>query len=290
MSGAASFPHRFPYRLVATDLDGTLLRSDDTISQRTRDALVAAQAAGAEHIVVTGRSVAGTRHILDDLGYRGLAVCGQGAQLYHAGEHRLLTSVTLDRAVARHAVERLEAGLGPVAVAANRDGVDGEIVMDGRFEAVVHSGFRGADRAPLTVEEIDRTRLFAEPLIKLYVQCPGLSDDELASAARALVGTAVTVVISGRDLVEMLPLGLTKATGLSLAARRLGVKASETIAFGDMPNDIPMLTWAAHGVAMADAHPEVLAVADEITGGNDADGIARTLEPLLRPVRPDASA
>lgn len=281
-----SLPRRFPYRLVATDLDGTLLRGDHTISQRTRDALVAAQAAGAEHLVVTGRGVASTRHILDDLGYRGLTVCGQGAQLYHAGEHRLLTSVTLDRAVARYALERLETGLGPVAVAVNRDGLDGEIVMDGRFEAVVHSGFRGGDRVPLSTAEVDRTALFAEPVIKLYVQCPGLTDDELASAARGLVGDSVTIVVSGRDLVEMLPLGLTKATGLSLAARRLGVKASETIAFGDMPNDIPMLLWAAHGVAMADAHPEVLAIADEITAGNDADGIAKTLEPLFSPVPP----
>ena len=79
---------RFPHRLIATDLDGTLLRSDDTISQRTRDALAAATAAGAVHIVVTGRAVPWTRHILDDLGYDGLAVCGQGAQVYHAGEHR----------------------------------------------------------------------------------------------------------------------------------------------------------------------------------------------------------
>lgn len=75
----------FPYKLVATDLDGTLLRPDDTVSERTREALAAATAAGAAHIVVTGRSVAWTRHVLDDLGYEGIAVCGQGAQVYHAG-------------------------------------------------------------------------------------------------------------------------------------------------------------------------------------------------------------
>ena len=91
----------FPYKLVATDLDGTLLRDDHTVSARTREALAAATAAGAAHIVVTGRAVPWTRHILDDLGYQGLAVCGQGAQVYHAGEHRLLTSLTLDRQLAR---------------------------------------------------------------------------------------------------------------------------------------------------------------------------------------------
>jgi hydroxymethylpyrimidine pyrophosphatase-like HAD family hydrolase len=79
----------------------------------------------------------------------------------------------------------------------------------------------------------------------------------------------------------MLPLGLIKAKGLALAARRLGAPAGETIAFGDMPNDVPMFGWAAHGVAMANAHPELLAVADEVTASNDADGIAAVLERLL---------
>ncbi|MDT0342065.1 HAD family hydrolase [Streptomyces litchfieldiae] len=279
-----ALPHRFPYRLVATDLDGTLLRGDETISPRTRAALAAAQAAGAHHIVVTGRSVAWTRHILDDLGYRGLAVCGQGAQLYHAGEHRLLTSVTLDRALARGVVARLEAELGPLALAANRDGLDGDIAMDERFRAAVGDAYRGrGEDNPYPTDAPDRTALFEQPLIKLYIQRTGLSDDELAAAARSLVGELVEVVVSGENLVEVLPLGLTKATGLALAARRLKVTAGETIAFGDMPNDIPMLKWAAHGVAMGGAHPDLLAVADEVTAGNDADGIAEVLEPLLRP-------
>lgn len=84
-TGATSATGPFPYKLVATDLDGTLLRSDESVSERTREALAAVTAAGAAHIVVTGRAVPWTRHILDDLGYEGLAVCGQGAQVYDAG-------------------------------------------------------------------------------------------------------------------------------------------------------------------------------------------------------------
>lgn len=265
----------FPYRLVATDLDGTLLGTEEAISQRTRDALVAAQAAGAAHIVVTGRGVPWTRYILDDLGYTGLAVCGQGAQLYDAGEHRLLTSVTLDRAVAQQVVKRLELSLGPLSIAGSRDGLNGEVLVDEHY--------RRDDSGRLSsLPYTDRAHLWAEPLIKLYIQHPSMTDDELATAARDLVGGAVGVVVSGSGIVELLPLGLTKATGLALAGRRLGVKGAETIAFGDMPNDIPMFAWAAHGVAMADAHPELIAVADEVTAGNDADGIAKVLERLLR--------
>ncbi|SFL64853.1 HAD family hydrolase [Streptomyces pini] len=263
----------FPFRLVATDLDGTLLRSDDTVSARTRDALAAATAAGAAHIVVTGRAVPWTRHILDELGYDGLAVCGQGAQVYHAGEHRLLTSVTLDRQQARLAVEKIETETGPLALAASRDGLDGEVLLGPGYRPV-------GERLP-AVTGTDPDELWAEPLNKLYIQRPGLDDDVLADAARRIAGDLVSVVMAGEGIVELLPLGLSKARGLAIAARRLGRSATTTIAFGDMPNDIPMFAWAAHGVAMADAHPELLAVADEVTESNDADGIAVVLERLL---------
>ncbi|WP_030559775.1 HAD family hydrolase [Streptomyces aureocirculatus] len=263
----------FPYPLVATDLDGTLLSPDDTISARTRDALAAATAAGAAHIVVTGRSVAWTRHILDDLGYRGIAVCGQGAQVYHAGEHRLLTSVTLDRQLAGLALAKIEAEVGPLALAASRDGLDGKVLVGPGY--VVQEG-------PLPfVPFTDVADLWAAPLNKVYVQHPGLDDDALAAVARETAGDLVGVTMAGEGIVELLPLGLTKATGLSIAARRLGVQAAGTIAFGDMPNDIPMFAWAAHGVAMANAHEDLKAVADEVTSSNEEDGIARVLERLL---------
>ncbi|GHH69978.1 hydrolase [Streptomyces sulfonofaciens] len=266
-------PAAFPYRLLATDLDGTLLRSDGTVSDRTRAALAAATSAGAAHIVVTGRAVPWTRYILDDLGYRGLAVCGQGSQVYDAGAHRLVTSVTLDRRLAAHALERIEAGTGPLALAASRDGVEADVLVGPGYR--VHEG-------PLPVTPFtDRSELWSAPLNKLYLQHPRLSDDELARAARAAAGDLVSVTMAGEGIVELLPLGLSKATGLSLAARRLGVRRADTLAFGDMPNDVPMFAWAAHGVAMANAHPDLLAVADQVTAGNDEDGVALVLEDLL---------
>ncbi|WP_448316913.1 HAD family hydrolase [Streptomyces sp. CO7] len=267
-------PSSFPYRLIATDLDGTLLRSDDTISGRTRDALAAATAAGAAHIVVTGRGVPWTRHVLDDLGYRGIAVCSQGGQVYDAGAGRLLTSVTLDRRIAELALAKIEAETGPLFVAAARDGLDGNVLVSPGYRSVGH-----LPAEPLT----DPADLWAAPLSKLYIQHPTMGDDELTETAQRVAGGFVTVVMAGAGIVELLPLGLSKATGLSLAARRLGVKAAETIAFGDMPNDIPMFRWASWGVAMADAHDEVKAVADEVTTSNDADGIAVVLERLLAP-------
>ncbi|MEV4975753.1 HAD family hydrolase [Streptomyces scopuliridis] len=272
-SSALSSGPSFPYRLVATDLDGTLLREDGTVSGRTREALAAVTAAGAAHIIVTGRAVPWTRHILDDLGYEGLAVCGQGAQVYHAGEHRLLTSLTLDRQLAGLALAKIEGEVGPLALAVSRDGLDGDVL--------VGPGYRLQEGPLPTVLVDDRAELWSAPLNKVYIQHPELDDDALAQAARATVGSLVDVVMAGAGVVEILPLGLSKATGLSLAARRLGVKAADTIAFGDMPNDIPMFGWARHGVAMSNAHDELKAVADEVTASNEDDGIALVLEKLL---------
>ncbi|KAF4406045.1 HAD family hydrolase [Streptomyces lycii] len=261
-----------PYRLIATDLDGTLLRRDETVSWRDRDALAAAAAAGAAHIVVTGRAVPWVRHVLDDLDYNGLAVCGQGAQVYHAGEHRLLTSVTLDRQVAGLALAKIEAETGPLLLAASRDGLDGEVL--------VGPGYREPGGMLPSVAFRDPEEIWAAPLNKIYIQHPRLDDDQLAAAALAAAGGLVGVTMAGPGTVELLPLGLTKATGLSLAARRLGLGPADTIAFGDMPNDIPMFDWAAHGVAMGNAHHQLKAVADEITGSQEEHGIAVVLERL----------
>lgn len=273
-SASAASPSAFPYRLVATDLDGTLLGEDHAVSARTRDALAAATEAGAAHIIVTGRAVPWTRSILDDLGYDGLAVCGQGAQVYHAGEHRLLTSVTLDRQVAVLALSKIEAEVGPLALAASRDGLDGDVLIG--------PGYKVQDGPLPALFLDDPAEMWTAPINKVYIQHPSLSDDALAKVAQETVGGMVAVVMAGPGVVEILPLGLSKATGLSLAARRLGVTAADTIAFGDMPNDIPMFGWARHGVAMANAHERLKAVADEVTASNDEDGIAVVLERLLQ--------
>ncbi|GGX79067.1 hypothetical protein GCM10010515_53520 [Streptomyces fructofermentans] len=181
--------------------------------------------------------------------------------------------MTLDRQLAGLALAKIEAEVGPLALAASRDGIDGDVLVGPGYRV------RGLLQAvPFT----DVAELWAAPLTKMYIQHHRLTDDELASAARAAAGGLVNVVMAGEGIVEILPLGLSKATGLSLAARRLGVKAAETIAFGDMPNDIPMFAWSAHSVAMANAHDELKAVADEVTASNEEDGIAVVLERLLR--------
>ncbi len=111
--------------LIATDLDGTLLRGDDTLSHRSLAALARAERAGARHLVVTGRPAPRVRSLLDDLGCTGLAVCGQGAQVYDAAAHRMLWSVRLDRELAETALGKIEAEVGRCTPRSTRTGSTG---------------------------------------------------------------------------------------------------------------------------------------------------------------------
>ncbi|MFI2544478.1 HAD family hydrolase [Streptomyces rochei] len=264
---------RTAYSLVATDLDGTLLRGDDTVSDRSLAALARVAGAGARHLVVTGRPAPRVRSLLERLGCTGLAVCGQGAQVYDAGAHRMLWSVTLDRELAETALGKIEAEVGQVHAAVDQDGVDGLTLIE--------PGYLMPHPTLPAVRVDRRDELWATPISKVLLRHPELSDDELAATARAVVGSLATVTMSGPGTVELQPCGITKATGLALAAERLGVSRRRTIAFGDMPNDIPMFQWAAHGVAMAGAHPELKAVADEVTTTNEDDGVAVVLERIF---------
>ncbi|MGW0882605.1 Cof-type HAD-IIB family hydrolase [Streptomyces sp. NPDC002671] len=263
---------RPPFRLMATDLDGTLLRSDQTVSDRTLRALARAAEAGAHHLVVTGRPATACKQYLTALGYRGLAVCGQGAQLYDAGADRLLTSASLDRGLARRVVERVEAALGPVELGVVTAPPESRFKVTPRFGERVRHGW------DVTT---DRRLLWTDPIDKLVLHHTSVPEDEVASVARQLCGDEVTVVHSVQGMVEVLPAGTTKAAGVERAARLLGFDAAETIAFGDMPNDIPLLAWAGHGVAVGNAHPALRAMADEIAPGNDEDGVAVVLERLF---------
>ncbi|MEV7416837.1 HAD family hydrolase [Streptomyces sp. NPDC089919] len=262
-----------PFALIATDLDGTLLRAGDTVSPRSYAALARARDAGAQHIVVTGRPVPQVRHVLEGLGYAGLAVCGQGAQVYDAAAGRMLSSVTLDRELAEVALGKIEAEIGEVHAAVDRDGVDAEMLRG--------PGYRMPHPHLPTVVVTRRAELWSEPITKVLLQHPKLDDDELTRVARGVVGHLVNVTMAGEHTVELQPPGVTKASGLAWAAGALGVVPGATIAFGDMPNDIPMFVWSGHGVAMANAHTELKAVADEVTLSNEDDGIAVVLDRLF---------
>lgn len=260
------------FRLVATDLDGTLLRSDQTVSRRTLRALARVAEAGAAHLVVTGRPATACKQYLAALDYRGLAVCGQGAQLYDAGADRLLSSASLDIDLARSVVARVEAALGPLELGVVTAPPESRFKVTPRFGERVRHGW------DVTT---DRRLLWTHPIDKLVLHHTSRPEEEVEAVAQGLCGDEVTVVHSVQGMVEVLPAGTTKGAGVERAARLLGYDAAGTVAFGDMPNDIPLLAWAGHGVAVGNAHPALRAVADEIAPTNDDDGVAAVLERLF---------
>ncbi|MFG2506121.1 HAD family hydrolase [Streptomyces rubiginosohelvolus] len=261
------------YALVATDLDGTLLRPDDTVSARSRAALGLASASGARHLIVTGRPVPGIRALLADLAYTGLVVCGQGTQLYDADTGRLLRSVALDREAADTALGKIEAEVGAVFAAVDQDGVDGVTLIE--------AGYRMPNPTLPAQRVGSREALWTRPVIKVLVRHPELGDDALAAVARGAVGDLATVTMAGPGTVELAPRGVDKGTGLAAAAELLGIGAERTVAFGDMPNDLPMFAGSGLRVAMGNAHPELRAAADEVTLSNAEDGVAVVLERLF---------
>jgi len=261
-------------RLIATDLDGTLVRRDGTVSARSRRALELAERCGVPVVIVTGRPPRWLAPVVEQTGHRGLAVCANGAVLYDLHSERVVRSSLLEVAAAQQVVRALREQIPGVAFAAERSGLP-----DDRFLHEATYAVRWPQ--PLTVES-QLAEVLAEPMVKLLARHPDLDPDDLLARARVAVGNGATLTHSSSDgLIEISAAGVSKASGLAALAEERGVDAADVVAFGDMPNDLPMLAWAGHAVAVANAHPEVLAAVDEVTADHDEDGVAQVIERLL---------
>ncbi|MDO8378313.1 HAD family hydrolase [Phenylobacterium sp.] len=261
-------------RLIATDLDGTLLRRDGSISERTRKALGNAREAGLPVVFVTARPPRDLHAIAHDLGITGLAVCSNGALLYDVAEDRVMRQETLPTAVALELIGELRRS-DPHFSFATEHGH--KVGREDAFPTAMFDGF--VHHHEPRVDPVHT--LCDEDLIKILVHHPAHGIDDLHALIAALAGDRVAVTHSGAPFVEFGALGVSKASGLLHLGQDLGIEAHEIIAFGDMPNDIPMLTLAGRGVAVANAHPHVLAAARETTHTNEEDGVARVIETLL---------
>jgi Cof subfamily protein (haloacid dehalogenase superfamily) len=263
-------------RLIASDVDGTLLDPTDEVSARTRAAVHRVVAAGVPFVLVTGRPPRWIRPIVERLGHAGLAVCANGAVRYDAATDRVDYSVALNPLQLRDAADVVAAALPHAKLAvelptdsAATNGVDHFLAEPGYTHP-----WPGADS-----ETAPRDLILGRPAIKLLVRQENTSSEAMAAAVGELLGAALDITYStGYGLIELSAPGVTKGTGLARLAGELGIVAADVLAVGDMPNDLPMLQWAGHGVAMANAHPAVLEVADEITAGNSEDGLALVLE------------
>lgn len=267
-------------RLVASDVDGTLLDPTDQLSERTRAAVHRVVAAGVPFVLVTGRPPRWIPPIVELLGHAGLAVCANGAVRYDAATDQVSHSVTLDPRQLRDAAAVVASALPGAKLAVELP--TSSAAVNGVDQFLAEPGYThpwpGADS-----ETAPRDLLLGRPAIKMLVRQPEASSDMMAAAVRELLGAQAGVPLgvtysTGYGLIELSAPGITKGTGLAQLARELGIAPADVLAVGDMPNDLSMLRWAGHGVAMANAHPTVLEAADEITAGNSQDGLALILE------------
>jgi hypothetical protein len=258
--------------LIACDLDGTLVRHDGTVSARTVAAFAALEAAGLPFVFVTGRPPRLMGQIADAFGLRGLAVCSNGAYDYDLRARAVVAEYAIDPATAEKVARGLRETIPGIGLAVE---YADSLAADALYEPWEW------DR-DVTVRRLDEAGLWRRSAPKLIGRHRSLSADDLLALARPVVGDLVTVYHSnGLRLVEAVALGVSKADGLARHAARLGVSAERVIAFGDMPNDLSMFEWAGHALAVGNAHPSLIAVADGVIGSVEQDGVAVFLEALL---------
>ncbi|HET9138255.1 Cof-type HAD-IIB family hydrolase [Actinophytocola sp.] len=262
-------------RLIASDVDGTLLDPMARVTGRTARVIARVIASDTPFVLVTGRPPRWIAPVADETGLDGYAVCSNGAVLYDIGSERVLTTHGLDPMVLHDVTHALERALPGIRVAAERASTTAMTVP----EFVTEHGYRNPWGDEHGVTAAPRAEVLGHPATKLLVRHDGMSSAELVAVAREVLDHAVDVTFStDLGLIEFSARGVTKASGLADVCDRFDLPARDVIAFGDMPNDIEMLRWVGHGVAMANAHPEALAAADEVAAPNSEDGVAQVLE------------
>ncbi|MGW6004164.1 HAD family hydrolase [Oerskovia enterophila] len=259
-----------PPRVVATDLDGTLLRSDGSVSERTREVLAALDDAGTQVVFVTARPPRWLTEVGALVGGHGVIICLGGACVYDVGTRQVVESRGFAPLALGGVVRDLRAAVPGVALAVER--VDGP-VFDASFRH--DEDTPEAWRGPVE-------RVLDAPVAKLLARTDDTAQDEFFERVLDAVGDRALLAYSGAaGLAELLPPDVTKAGALSAWCASHGIAATDVWAFGDMPNDLPMLAWAGTSYAVANAHPDVLAAVTHRTASNDEDGVAVALEGLL---------
>lgn len=262
--------------LIATDVDGTLLDDDERVTDRTRNVVQAAVASGAQFVLATGRPPRWIPPIVEALGFAPMAVCANGAVIYDPDQDRVISARTLSVDVLGELAEIATRVIPGVGLAVERVGRSAHDSATPQF--VSSPGYEHAwlnpDNTEVSIED-----LLSAPAVKLLIRKAGARSSDMAEILIKHIGVQGDITYSTNNgLIEVNPIGTSKATGVEELARPLEITAEDVVAFGDMPNDVPMLRWAGHGVAMGNAHPDAIAAANEVTAPNTDDGLARVLE------------
>ena len=263
--------------LIACDVDGTLLDDDETISVRTRQVVRAVVEAGAQFVLATGRPPRWVRPVVEALGFAPMAVCANGAVIYDPANDIVVSARTLSVEILGELAEIATRVIPGAGLAVERVGNRAHDTATPQF--ISSPGYEHAwlnpDNTEVSIED-----LLSAPAVKLLIRKAGARSAEMAAelAKHLALSDGEVTYSTNNGLIEIVAPGVSKAAGIQEIARPRGISDEDVVAFGDMPNDVPMLLRAGHGVAMGNAHPEAVAAANEVTTPNTDDGVARVLE------------
>jgi hydroxymethylpyrimidine pyrophosphatase-like HAD family hydrolase len=259
-------------RLVACDIDGTLLRSDGTVSARTVAAVESLQRVGVRFVLATARPPRWLHDLVEVVGEQGMAICSNGAFTYDVVRRRVLAERAMSHESVVEVVSLLREAIPEISFAV-------ETRVGFGMEPTYVDMYTPPEGTPVaTIGELLETDLPG----KLLARAPALDDSDFLSTVVEVVGERALVAYSGTTgLAEMSAPGVTKAAVLADWCAGWKIPATDVVAFGDMPNDLAMLTWAGTSYAVANAHPDVLAAAGHTCPSNDDDGVAVILEELV---------
>jgi Cof subfamily protein (haloacid dehalogenase superfamily) len=260
-------------RLVATDLDGTLLDSGGRVSARTRAVLDELDAAGVPVVFTTGRPIRWMEELWEAVGGHGLAICSNGGIVYDVARREVRTARTIPGEVLLEVAAMLRHELPGTVFALEK--TTGFAKEPGFMPRLAVNLAPDVPTAPLE-------DLVDGDVVKLLARHEDHEPEPYwERVARALGEQVVTTWSSTGTLVEISAAGVTKATTLAAVAAEMGLGPEDVVAFGDMPNDLPMLEWAGTSYAMANAHPSVQDLADRLAPHHDEDGVAAVLADLF---------
>jgi Cof subfamily protein (haloacid dehalogenase superfamily) len=255
-------------RLVALDIDGTLVDGSNEMSDVVRQTVLAIRDSGVATVISTGRAIPGVMDTVDKLGFtEGYAVASNGAVVFQYDPVEVIHSVTFD---ASDAVRRVMEQVPDAIVAVEEVG----------------RGFRV--NRPFPEEEFsgqfvvdDVEKLIAEPVTRVVIRSTDHTPAEFTAIVHDLGLTGTNYFIGYSAWLDLAPEGVSKASGLDFLCERLGVAQADVLAVGDGNNDREMLQWAGRGVAMGHAPDAVKDLADAVTGAVDEDGLATELQTYL---------
>lgn len=262
-------------RLVAVDVDGTLLTSDQDLLDSTREALARVRADGATLMIASGRPVAGLRHQVARLGIPtdGLVLCGFNGAVV---EDAVTGEVYASSLVPQHVTARLYRGLRRLPVSTIVP-VGGDVLVEEADGYMVRYEARENGTRQVVVDDLHAA---APTPPKILVAAPHDVLREHRATIDALGGDDVESCFSASFYYEINAAGVNKGSALAAFCAARGIPLEATVAFGDNENDLAMIRTAGIGVAMGNAVDTLKQAADVVTTGNDHHGIARVLDGL----------